>query len=129
MAPAKTRDWSEEVQQKPQSSGRPSLSHNILSSIRNFSLETPRPPDYLDGRVKPIVVSSKKRETEGKGRSPLKVSKKKAEKRNPFLEMAGADMERRRRSVDLYRRTQDECFACDVETQTKKKKKSQCRIC
>ena len=103
--------------------------NNILSSIRNFSLETTRPSDYLDGKVKPIVVNSKKRETEGKGRSPPKVSKKKAEKRNPFLEMAGTDIERRRRSVDLYRRTQDECFACDAETQTKKKKKSQCRIC
>ena len=69
-----------------------------------------------------------KRETDAK--LPLKISRKKAEKKNPFLDLAGADMERRRRSVDLYRRTQDECFACDAETQTKKKtKKSHCRIC
>ena len=98
------------------------LSINILLSIINFSLETARPPGYLDGRLK---VTPKKREKE----TPLRVSRKKAEKKNPFLDLAGSDLERRRRSVDLYRRTQEECYACDAETQTKKKKKSQCRIC
>ena len=71
--------------------------------------------------------TTKKRGTDS--RSPLKVSSKKAGRKNPFLEMAGVDLERRRRSEDLYRRTQDECYACDAETQTRKKKKSQCRIC
>ena len=70
-----------------------------------------------------MKVSSKKRQTE----TPLKVSRQKAEKKNPFL--AGGELERRRRSVDLYRLTQEDCYACDAETQTKKKKKSQCRIC
>ena len=77
----------------------------------------------MDGRLK---VSSKKSETE----TPLRISKKKAEKKNPFLDLAGVDQERRRRSIDLYRLTQEDCYACDAETQTKKKKKkSQCRIC
>ena len=67
---------------------------------------------------------------EKEAKSALKVSRQKVEKKNPFLNLAGGDLERgRRRSVDLYRRTLDECYACDVETQTKKKKKSQCRIC
>ena len=101
------------------------LSNNILLSIINFSLETIRHPDYLDGRLK---ASSKKREP-ADTRSPLKVSRKKTEKKNPFLDLTGVDMERRRRSLELYRLTQDECYACDAETQTKKKKKSQCRIC
>ena len=124
MVPAKTRDWSEGAQQNPPSSGSSSLSYNILLSIINFSPGTPRPPDYLEGRLK---ATSKTRQTET--RSPPKVSRKKSEKKNPFLDLAGGDLERRRRSVDLYRRTLDECYACDVETQTKKKKKSQCRIC